>query len=121
MDRRYVHRKHRPTPTGPVPQQIIDGARIYYDPPINRKCRICGCTDDDCRRCIEISGEPCFWVLDDLCSVCACGILPPEQDPQFLARIRAYNRGLLRVQLIAIGAGLIGIACIVWGLLGGGS
>jgi hypothetical protein len=35
-----------------------------------RKCRICRCTDDDCRQCIEKTGEPCSWVEDDLCSAC---------------------------------------------------
>jgi len=35
-----------------------------------RKCRICGCTDGDCRRCIEKTGQPCSWVEDDLCSAC---------------------------------------------------
>jgi len=36
-----------------------------------QKCRVCGCTDDDCRGCIEETGEPCHWVEDDLCSACA--------------------------------------------------
>jgi chromosome partitioning protein len=35
-----------------------------------RKCRICGCTDDDCRQCIEKTGKPCHWVAEDLCSAC---------------------------------------------------
>ena len=33
-------------------------------------CRICGCTDDDCRQCVERTGSPCHWVEDDLCSAC---------------------------------------------------
>jgi len=37
----------------------------------NRRCRICGCTDDDCRQCIEKTGASCFWVEPDLCSACA--------------------------------------------------
>jgi hypothetical protein len=36
-----------------------------------RTCRVCGCTDADCRQCIEKTGEPCYWVEDDLCSACA--------------------------------------------------
>jgi hypothetical protein len=36
-----------------------------------RQCRVCGCTDDDCRQCIERTGEPCRWVSPDLCSACA--------------------------------------------------
>lgn len=36
-----------------------------------RTCRQCGCTDDDCSKCIEKTGEPCHWVTEDLCSSCA--------------------------------------------------
>jgi chromosome partitioning protein len=35
-----------------------------------RKCRVCGCTDDNCRPCIERTGARCYWVEDDLCSAC---------------------------------------------------
>lgn len=35
-----------------------------------RKCRVCGCTNSDCRRCVEKTGRPCWWVEDDLCSAC---------------------------------------------------
>jgi hypothetical protein len=41
-----------------------------------RRCRVCGCTDDDCHRCTEKTGHPCHWVEDDLCSACA-----DEEDP----------------------------------------
>lgn len=34
-------------------------------------CRVCGCTDDDCSRCIEKTGVPCYWIAPDLCSACA--------------------------------------------------
>lgn len=33
-------------------------------------CRVCGCTENDCRGCLERTGEPCFWVEPDLCSAC---------------------------------------------------
>jgi hypothetical protein len=36
-----------------------------------RRCRVCGCTDYDCHQCIEKTGQPCYWVEDDLCSACA--------------------------------------------------
>lgn len=36
-----------------------------------RKCRACGCTDDDCSGCIARTGMPCSWVEHDLCSACA--------------------------------------------------
>jgi hypothetical protein len=35
-----------------------------------RACRICGCTDRDCRECIERTGTACHWVAPDLCSAC---------------------------------------------------
>ena len=35
-----------------------------------RRCRVCGCTDDDCLRCMLRTGEPCFWFETDLCSAC---------------------------------------------------
>jgi hypothetical protein len=43
-----------------------------------RKCRICGCTDDDCRQCIEKTGMPCFWIEEDLCSACLNEAYPDE-------------------------------------------
>ncbi len=36
----------------------------------DKKCRVCGCTDLDCRRCVEAQGRPCHWVEEDLCSRC---------------------------------------------------
>ena len=35
-----------------------------------RKCRSCGCTEDDCKACIEKTGQPCRWIEPDLCSAC---------------------------------------------------
>jgi len=35
-----------------------------------RKCRVCGCTEGDCRQCVEKTGKPCYWVEEDLCSCC---------------------------------------------------
>ncbi len=37
---------------------------------VQRRCRVCGCTEDDCSQCIEKTGEPCHWVDADLCSAC---------------------------------------------------
>lgn len=38
-----------------------------------RRCRVCGCTDWDCRQCIAQTGRPCSWVSDeiDLCTRCS--------------------------------------------------
>lgn len=35
-----------------------------------RTCRVCGCTDDDCEECLALTGRPCWWVAEDLCSAC---------------------------------------------------
>lgn len=49
------------------------------------KCQICGCTDSDCRNCIERTGEPCHWVDEEqtLCSACVKVFkrFPPDQIP----------------------------------------
>lgn len=38
-----------------------------------RRCRVCGCTDEDCSECIKRTGRTCHWVSEDLCSACAEG------------------------------------------------
>lgn len=40
-------------------------------------CRVCGCTEADCRQCIEKTGQACHWVEADLCSAC----VPPAASP----------------------------------------
>jgi hypothetical protein len=35
-----------------------------------RKCRLCDCTDQDCRQCIKRTGGECYWIEEDLCSAC---------------------------------------------------
>jgi hypothetical protein len=47
-----------------------------------RTCRVCGCTDDDCHKCIEKTGHPCRWVEDDLCSACADAAQTMDLGPQ---------------------------------------
>ncbi len=34
-------------------------------------CRECGCTGDDCARCVARGGSPCWWVEPGLCSACS--------------------------------------------------
>jgi hypothetical protein len=36
-----------------------------------RACRVCGCTENDCRQCVRKTGGPCHWITDDLCSACS--------------------------------------------------
>ncbi len=65
----------------------------------DRKCRVCGCTDDDCRQCIEAQGHACSWLLDNLCTRCAKEILckPPPLRKQcpynYLAVSDQLNKG----------------------------
>jgi hypothetical protein len=40
-------------------------------PTDKQQCRVCGCTDDNCRDCIKRTGRACSWVMRDLCSACA--------------------------------------------------
>ena len=55
-------------------------------------CRICGCTEDDCRQCYEKTGGPCHWVEEDLCSACV--------DDQLNASVRCeFKDGSGREQL----------------------
>jgi hypothetical protein len=55
-----------------------------------RRCRICGCTDDDCRQCIEKTGEPCYWVEEDLCSACIDEAYKKERPDANTARFNLY-------------------------------
>lgn len=52
-----------------------------------RTCRVCGCTDDDCRRCIAKTGRPCHWVEEDLCSACEA-----EEDEDVRRQIEEFDR-----------------------------
>jgi hypothetical protein len=56
----------------PLPFHPCRGALGFFDVKLPYQvCRICGCHDLDCSRCIERTGEPCSWVGVDLCSACA--------------------------------------------------
>jgi PRTRC genetic system protein E len=55
--------------------------------PNQRHCRVCGCTEEDCRQCIEKTGQPCHWVEADLCS--ACVEVKPEKPAKPSRRVKA--------------------------------
>ena len=59
-------------------KQCVERRNAKKDPLIDkdRKCRVCGCTDDNCLECIKAQGHPCWWVEDDLCSRC-------QENPKF--------------------------------------
>ena len=85
-----------------------------------KRCRICGCTADDCSFCIVLTGEPCHWVEPDLCS--ACQIDPAMTDVQradliasafsVMSRVRwmrapgglAFARHAVRIRLVCLRA-----------------
>lgn len=48
---------------------FLEGGR-----PVKPRCKLCGCTDENCRVCIERTGEPCRWVSRDLCSACCISL-----------------------------------------------
>ena len=52
------------------PEVEVDRLEVF-ERKLERKCRICGCTQGDCHQCIVKTGVPCYWVEDDLCSACA--------------------------------------------------
>lgn len=46
------------------------------------RCRECGCTDLDCRECVERTGEPCSWIQErrnhpdgPICSACLFSVM----------------------------------------------
>lgn len=43
---------------------------------VSGKCRCCGCTALDCRKCVERTGYPCDWADEDhtLCTACVCDL-----------------------------------------------
>ncbi len=81
-------------PTPEIPASVNDNSE---KPPVAvtvRKCRKCGCTEDDCSQCIEKTGQPCHWVEEDLCSACVeektapadQNIEPSENDENLLVK-----------------------------------
>ena len=37
---------------------------------IEETCITCGCTEKDCKQCVEKTGKPCHWVANSKCSAC---------------------------------------------------
>lgn len=70
-------------------------------------CRVCGCTEEDCQRCTDRTGEPCWWTEEDLCS--ACGELVETDvkaiyegnggtlDPRVVLPSKLYQAGISTV------------------------
>lgn len=68
-----------------MPKTLMKPARERSAPV--RRCRGCGCTEDNCSRCVELTGEVCSWIGPDLCSAC---------DPRLLRRIIAEAQQRLK-------------------------
>jgi hypothetical protein len=54
---------------------------------MERTCKFCGCTDNDCSQCIKKTGQPCYWVSADVCSACALEDRSPVADPDEKNRV----------------------------------
>lgn len=59
-----------------------------------RSCSMCGCTDDDCRQCIEKTGQPCHWVAEDLCSACDGSTAAIQKTLKPLKKLAAFNESV---------------------------
>jgi hypothetical protein len=51
-------------------EAVMEMVKMAHPDQAEQKCRVCGCTDNDCRGCVERTGEQCFWVETGLCSAC---------------------------------------------------
>lgn len=60
-----------------------------------RTCRVCGCTDDNCKQCIEKTGSPCYWVEPDLCSACEPITLKASSKPLISQRLIRFMGWLI--------------------------
>lgn len=52
-----------------VEQGIAWGRRVERQTPLQRTCRVCGCTQTDA--CIDDCGHGCAWAGPNLCTACA--------------------------------------------------
>lgn len=59
----------------PMVEAILSGRKTQTRRIVKQKpgvCMFCGCTDNNCRTCIERTGEPCYWTDPEktICSAC---------------------------------------------------
>lgn len=76
-----------------------------------RTCSDCGCTDHDCRQCIEKTGEACHWVAKDLCSACQTKqqlILSPinHNDMNFFHQLASLGNVDMTIRIMQKGSKL---------------
>lgn len=77
------------------------------------RCRCCGCTDEDCRGCIERTGEPCGWADESrtLCTACLCDFCGSNAHPPvrslMLSTTDEPNEGMLARVCAACSSGIV--------------
>ena len=49
-------------------------------------CRYCGCTEDDCSECVELTGEPCSWVPGQQFTLCSACETPKARQERMVLR-----------------------------------
>lgn len=67
-----------------------------------RMCRECGCTDKDCRRCVEAQGFACRWVGPNLCSRCQVELVLRRPVCGTLAGIKQFVKFLPADRIFAV-------------------
>lgn len=73
----------------PDPEDEEDGAPDMPGPDLPSSCVVCGCTEEDCRECIEETGTPCSWAYmiestgQLICTRCVSRMMPlsPGEPP----------------------------------------
>jgi hypothetical protein len=68
------------------------------------RCRVCGCTDDDCRFCILLTGQPCSWAEPGLCSACVADPTPAGRRQRIMRCLMIARLFLRRAQSIPTAA-----------------
>lgn len=93
--------------TGEVKHAIeFQGDTIIYHPVlVGTRCKVCGCTSNDCRQCIEKTGKPCYWITTDLCSACETMSIytiyePNLQSAQYPTSYMIGKMDLIKGQMI---------------------
>jgi hypothetical protein len=81
-------------------------------PAPKRRCRRCGCTDEDCSGCIQRTGRPCYWIDVDLCSAC---VRVPD-DVQSGARLHPSHPAIANPTKLLSAAELAALKAEKWAL-----
>lgn len=81
---------------GPLHKAAAEAFLANLRRQVPKSCRACGCTDDDCRQCVEATGQACSWVEGEdppICSRCHHERQVLQRDNEACARIRATAEG----------------------------